>query len=254
MVTRPHLLNAPTFSLKVNDNPVGAGVRKLVQSVEFESVDGMADMAKIVISDPSSISNSKSRLISDSQIFAPGNEVTLSFGYFGNIVQNVGRAVIRRSSPDFAEDGIPTVEVVGYDASCKMMDNSPEPLKERKKTKTKGGQQKVEYKDSRAGRRFKDVKFSDAVKERAKDYGFALDVDETLDSPHDFNQKAGMTDYDFVKGLANVTGFYFWVDYNFDEEKWTLHFKNAGTTDSPILGDIQPLPENPPRIIAVQAA
>lgn len=228
-----NLMNAPTFELKVNDKSVSAGVRSLVQSVEFETIDGMADMAKIIIADPRSIDGSKVRLISDSQLFAPGNEVTLAYGYHGNVIENVGRTVIRKANPNFPQDGQPTIEIIGYDASCWMMDNSPEPLQERKETRAKGGGTRVELKDSRAGRRFKMAKYSEAVEARAKDYGFLTDVDETPDPGQDFNQKAGMTDYDFVKGLANMTGYYFWVDYDFDALGWTLHFKNPETYVEP---------------------
>jgi len=74
------------------------------------------------------------------------------------------------------------------------------------------------------------LKYSEAVMERAEDYGFTLDVDETPDSPSNFIQRAGMSDYDFVKGLSNLTGFYFWVDGD-ENGNWTLHFRDPETYD-----------------------
>lgn len=226
-------MGAPTFSLKVNDKSVKDGVRALITLVEYESIDGMADMSKIVIADPLDVAGR--RLITDSTLFAPGNELTLSFGYYGSTVENVGRTIIRKVRPDFSDSGVPSVEIIGHDASCQMMDNAPVPLTERKVTKkaTKKSPERVELKDSKAGRRFKDQKYSDAVKQRAEDYGFLVDVDESPDPGQDFIHKAGMTDYDFVKGLANLTGYFFWVDYDFDKFGWTLHFKNPETYIEP---------------------
>jgi phage protein D len=217
--------NAPTFALSVNDVEVSDGIRALVESVEYESIDGMADLLKLVIKDP--LDSKGRRQLSDSTLFAPGNEISIEYGYFGAVLDAVGRAVVRKIRPIFPRAGVPILEVIAYTKDCLMMDSAPEPLQERKKGK-KGGLMK-----SKAGRRFKNAKYSDAVKARAKDYNFSLDVDTTPDKPHDFIHKAGLSDYDFLKGLSNLTGFYFWVDYDFADEEWVLHFKNPETYVEP---------------------
>lgn len=89
------------------------------------------------------------------------------------------------------------------------MDNAPA------ESKTKKG---------KGGRTFRG-RFSDAVKQRARDYQFIEDIDETSRAAKPFVQKVGMTDFDFVQALANLTGFIFWVDGDLDGN-WTLHFKN----------------------------
>jgi hypothetical protein len=64
------------------------------------------------------------------------------------------------------------------------------------------------------------------VKERADDYDMNTDdVDETPDAPGTFLQKVGMSDYDFIVGLANISGFVFWVDGD-DDGVWHIHFKD----------------------------
>jgi len=57
-------------------------------------------------------------------------------------------------------------------------------------------------------------------------YGFELDADPyTVGGPKDLLQKVGVSDYEFVKGLANITGYIFWVDAD-EKGVWTLHFKD----------------------------
>lgn len=219
---------APNFSIKISGGEIPLGVRQLIQKVEYESADGYADLLKVTAWDPDFIppkgtlgigstggigasgggSGSSQRLV-DTKIFQPGNEITLALGY-GTQLQHVGRALIRKIRPTFPSNGIPTIVVTAYTKDVVMMDNAP---KGSKKKKNKGG------------RRFKDATWSSAVRERALDYGFDLDVDDTPEAPHDFIQKVGLTDYDFVNGLANLTGYVFWVDGD-AAGKWTLHFKN----------------------------
>jgi phage protein D len=223
---------APIFDLKVNNTPISDGLRRIVQSVEYESIDGMADVMKIIVADPTD--GDGTRMLADSTVLAVGNEVTIAYGYYGAVIENVGRAMIRKVRPNFPNGGVCTLEVTAYTRDVLMMDNSPEPLKERKTKKKKGAIIETdEFKDSKAGRRFADSTYSDAVIARAEDYGFIPDVDQTPDSPHDFIHKAGLSDYDFVKGMANITGFFFWVDYDFDAVGWTLHFKNPETYIEP---------------------
>jgi phage protein D len=224
--------NAPNFYLKVQGAAIPLGIRQLVDGLEYESVDGYADMLKFTVKNPRYIapryepkigsltvggiagggvgSGSGGVLsLEDSKILQVGNEICVGMGY-GTRVYHVGRAVIRRVEPSFPPGGMPFLTVTGYSKDCLMMDNAPA---ESKKKKGKGG------------RIFKNVRYSDAVIDRARDYGFDLDVDETLSAPSDFIQKAGLSDYDFVRGLANITGYVFWVDGD-DTGRWTLHFKN----------------------------
>lgn len=243
--------NAPDFRLDVQGGQVPAGIRQLVEQVEFESSDGMADMMRVTFRDPqyvapkglSAIGSIRGRgaggggsgsqiSIRDIKVFQPGNEMSLWLGY-GTSLRHVGRVIIRKVRPSYPRDDIPTVEVVGYTKDSVMMDNAPQPPKEKppkgKKRPPKG----------ETGRGFKDTTFADAVKRRAAVYGFegdTADVDPTPDakSPHSFFQKNGLTDYDFIKGLSNITGYYFWVDGD-EHGKWTLHFKNPATLHRKVL-------------------
>ena len=209
---------APDFSLKINNRRLDASVRDMIQSVEYESCDGMADVMKIVIND--TFDKSARLPIRDNKLFMPGNKLVLFIGY-GPRLRHVGSAIIRRVRPIFPANSAPTMEVIAYTADSMMMDSAPEALKDTKKLK-KGG---IRIKNSKAGRRWTNEKYSNAVIERAEAYGFKADVDLTPEPPSEFIQKANMTDYDFIKGLSNLTGFIFWVDGD-SQGQFTLHFRD----------------------------
>ena len=243
--------NAPDFRLAVTGGQVPAGIRQLVERVEYESSDGMADMMRVTFRDPKYIppkglsakgpisglgaggGGSGSHLsLRDIKVFQPGNEMSLWLGY-GTSLRHIGRVIIRKVRPNYPRDDIPTVEVIGYTKDSAMMDNAPQPPKEKppkgKKRPPKG----------ETGRAFLNTTFGDAVKRRAAVYGFAgetADVDPTPDAskPHNFFQKTGLTDYDFIKGLSNITGYYFWVDAD-EHGVWTLHFKDPSKLRKKVL-------------------
>lgn len=194
--------NNPAFAIEVEGKETIVGVTQLIQRVEYESADGIADVARLTAVNPDFI-------VSNAKVFQPGNEMSIFMGY-GSDLQHVGRVIIAKNRPTYPQNAMPTIQIVGYTKDSKMMDNAPEG------SKKKGG---------KGGRGFKDVKFSDAVRERAGDYDFETDIDDTPDAEHGFWQKPGLSDYEFVKGLSNITGFVFWVDGD-DDGIWTLHFKD----------------------------
>ena len=232
-------LNAPDFNLHVQGAQIPAGVRSLVERVEYESAEGMADIMRIVFRDPRYIppkgmmpagslgsgGSGPGAFLSlrDVRVFLPGNEIDLWLGYGPNL-KHVGRTIIRKVRPSFPRgDEIPSVEVIGYTKDSAMMDSAPIAPKPPPKRK----------KGVRQGRKWTDTTFADCVKDLAEQYGFETTrdgvstIDDTPDKkkPHTFIQKTGLSDYDFIKGLSNITGYFFWVDGTQDG-KWYLHFRN----------------------------
>jgi phage protein D len=193
---------APNYILNIAGTDLGTGLTKYVQSVTYESTDGIADMAKIVIANPNLV-------FQDLKVFKPGNEISIHMGY-GTTLEHVGRVVIVKPRPTFPEAVLPTMEIVGYTKDFKMMDNAPEG------SKKKGG---------KGGRSFPGEGVSDVVTGKAEFYGFEADIDDAPQIDAKLFQKVGLSDYQFVKGLANMTGFFFWVDGD-EDGKWTLHFKD----------------------------
>jgi len=198
--------SAPGFIVKVNGNEASAGIRSLIQEVEYESAESMADIIRLTALDPPIQGK---LLLRDSRVFQPGNTVSVLAGY-GRQLRHLGGAIIKKIRPSYPRNGIPTMEVIAYAKEVDMADNAP---KESIGSNGKGG------------RIFKDAWYSDAVEERAYDYGFKIDIDETPDNPHDFIQKAGLSDLDFIVGLSNLTGFLFWTDLD-ENGDWWIHFKD----------------------------
>lgn len=199
---------APNFAVAISDSLLGVGLTELVQSLEYESVDGIIDEARLTLSNPDLI-------LSNSPIWQPGNELDIWFGY-GAELGYVGRVIIVRPELDFPRgDDVPTIMVKGYTKDQLLMQNSP-------------------GSDKSATRDFKNVLIHDAIAQVAKrgTYNFdTLDIDETPNRNAKI-QKSDMSDYDFIKGMSNLVGYYFWIDYSPQEEGgtgWTLHFKNPET-------------------------
>jgi phage protein D len=197
---------APAFDLKIQGLFVGANITKFVTSLEYESVDGLADEARVNLINPDFI-------LSDSKIWQPGNELEIWIGY-GPHLGRIGRVIIVRPEVDFPADGIPTISVKGYTKDFLMMQHKPASKQAAKRVARK------------------EALISDSVRRVANRqdetglnvYGFSnIDIDETPDHKARI-QKADMTDYDFVKSLASRTGYVFWVDYT--DNGWEFHFKN----------------------------
>jgi len=232
--------NAPNFDIKIQGGRAPLGVRQLVQQIEYESSDGMADLMRITFRDPGLIppkglksigpisgfggiggsGSGTSVSLRDTKVIQPGNEISVFFGY-GTQLKHIGRAIIRKIRVTYPRSEIPSLEVIAYTKDSVMSDNAPEKSKKKK---------------GKGGRLFNNATYADAVTDRANDYGFELDIDKTNDKPHNFIQKVGLSDYDFVKGISNITGYYFWVDGDSDG-KWTLHFKNPEKMQKDIIQD-----------------
>jgi phage protein D len=197
---------APNYLITIADNELGSGLTKFVQSVSYESADGIADVAKLTIANPNLV-------FQDLKVFKPGNEMSISMGY-GTSLAHVGRVVIVKPVVSFPEAVMPTIQLVGYTKDFKMMDNAPDG------SKAAGGKH---------GRQFPGSTVADVVGLVADSYEFEKDIDPTPDVDSKLIQKVGLSDYALVKGLANITGFLFWVDGD-EDGVWTLHFKDPETT------------------------
>lgn len=197
----------PAYQIKVAGADIDIGVTDLISTVSYESSDGLADVMKIAVMNPDGV-------ISDSKVFQIGNEMELWGGY-GPSLDYIGASVINGSRANFPDTGQPTIMVTGFTRDHEMMDNEPPEAKKGSKAGKKG----------KGGRVFNNYKYSDAVRDRAKDYMFKPDIDDTPGLNLKFFQKSGMNDYEFVQGMANLTGFVFWVDRDATGQ-WILHFKD----------------------------
>lgn len=210
----------PRFAITIEDEEFDDNMARCVTSVEYESADGIADMARIRILNPDG-------MFTDRKAFQAGLEMNVAFGY--GTLQHVGRVVLAKPVFDFPEAGMPTIEIVGYSAECLMQDGrrimSKRKQKMRKKDKPRGGPWK---------------KLSEVLYDKLhthdwiKRLEFSFKHDVIFERP--IIQRANMSDYDLLKGLANLFGYVFWVEGNAAGE-WTVHFKRPDTNG--VLPDLQ---------------
>lgn len=195
MVLAPGLsVHDPRFEIDIADQQVGLGIQELVQSVEYESADGMADVAKVTLQNPDGV-------LTDLKLFQPGNEMSIRMGY--GSVEHVGRVVLIAASPNFPQDGMPTLQVTGYTKDHQMMDDEPE-----------AGKKRIYQKPAEIG---------DILQQVASRHGFDVNADG-FEFGRTMTQKAGLSDYDLVVGLANMAGAAFWVEGDADGN-WILNWR-----------------------------
>jgi len=205
--------SAPRFILEVEDQIIPVGVSQFVEQVIYESAEGAVDMMKVSLNDPE-------KTISKLKLFLPGNELSLKIGYgpsASNLV-HIGRAVIVNVRPTFPLGELPSLEVTAYTKDHFMMDVRPDPDPP-PNSRPKSGKP-----------REKKINWTDTPVELivgaiGAGHGLTADVDP-VDLPKGrVYQPLKMSNYDFIKGLANITGFYFWVDCD-ENGEWFLHFKD----------------------------
>lgn len=202
---------AAGFAVHVEGKDVTADISDFIQTIEYESSDSIADVMKLTISNPDFV-------ISKSKLFQPYNEVALWLGW-GKKLTHIGRAIIVRPKIIFPEDGVPTLDIMGYSKDWVFSHKYPDPDEDEEESKAKGEKKKIET-------TFGDMTIGDAVKKVTSELGFIPDVDPIdADEVGNLDWPAGMTAAEYLRGLSNLTGFYMWVDADVSG-KWTFHFKD----------------------------
>lgn len=192
---------APAFTVKIEGQQLGADITELMSSVEYESVDGVVDEARFTIANPD-------YKLCNTTLWQPGNQMEIWMGY-GNELSLLGRVIIVTPQIRFPSSGMPTIEVKGYTKDFLMTLNRPDYGKDDIRN----------FMSDDIGTAIEDVVSRPA-------YSFdTIDIDPTPEGKRCALQKADMTDYNFVRGLANTLGWYNWVDYT-EEDRWAFHFKN----------------------------
>lgn len=206
---------APSYLLKVQGNSL-EDVAQFVSSVSFDNSDAVVDAIEIEAQNPDFF-------LSERKVFTPGNEIELWGGYEKLVF--LSRGIIERVKLNFPRgDGMPTLRVTAYPKGFKMTQNKPdvETKATRKKYKNWWGK----------------VKVSDVIKEIAArpGYGFKTSdalgptVEESPQSDVDIYQVPDLTDWELCHGLANMLGWYFWVDGDKDGN-WIVHFESPGVVE-----------------------
>jgi phage protein D len=207
----------PIYAIEVE----GVEVKEIypfLNSLEYESADGVADMVSLTLANPEFI-------LSKSKIFQPYNEIAIWMGY-GNPTF-IGKCIITRPKITFPPDGMPIISIKGYTKDWVMMKSDPADKSRREQQSAaavKSGNKKLAKAIKRIN--YKDMPIDEVVKSIASENFLRSDVDPVdIKEIANLDRPADVTDYDFIKALSNITGFYFWVDAD-KKGVWTLHFRD----------------------------
>lgn len=204
---------APNYVLEIAGRELKSDVTQFISQLEFESADGIVDKATITAMNPDSI-------LSSAKVFAPGNEMDIYFGYGpGGGTQFVGRVVLMAPKVRFPEDSSSMIEIAGYTRDYFMKDQRPVP-------KDAATQWLAGTKQTKQCPVRKNVTIREVIEDKCLPYRFYQDVDDVPLPREAVLQPARMSDYELVQGLANLTGYLFWVDYDPKKKIWVLHFKD----------------------------
>jgi len=212
---------APFFVLEVENQEIQANVTDFVQTLEYESSDGMADMAKVTFSNPDFI-------LSTTKLFQPYNEMSIWIGWGAKLPTYIGRVILARPRILFPPGGMPTLEVKGYSKDWVMMRTDPADKKRREEAAEKAqGSGKKDLAKAIKKINYGDASVSDVVEQIGLENFMRVDDVDSVDLPEieNLDRPADLSDYDFIKCLSNLTGYLFWVDSD-KQGHWQLHFKD----------------------------
>lgn len=217
---------APKFRLLINDQPLNVDVNALIKSIEYESALDMADMLKITVDNPGLIDpDSPFPDWTGHKAFQPGNEVSAYIGYgdASKTANFVGRAMWAKHLPNFPKEGMPQLDLTGYDLSHRLMDKEGPIIN--------AGNFRANPKTARPigtvddqGQVLVNILHSDVVENLAAKYNMDTDVDPTTIKTN-LVIKKGRKHYELIRGLANINNRDFWVDYNIVTKRWVMHWK-----------------------------
>jgi len=215
---RPRDIHAPNFDLIFRAGQgaqafgISDAVRANISEIKYE--DNSEQFDKLTITLENQIDNSGGGdvlSLVDSKIFAEGHRIEVRMGW-GNSLFTVGACVLVKKAPDFPSDGLPTLVIEGFDLLY---------LASRSRPKTG-----VSYVGSR------DSQIASIIGARN---GFDISVEDSrsfagirkTEGTHKRVQKKGISDYEFLKKVADINGFDLFSKFNPDLKKFSLFFQPA---------------------------
>lgn len=202
---------APCCRVVVSGVELNQDAIDAISEIEVDLSRDLADQIKLTIVNPSEDKLGRGyngRYTSlESKAWLPGNQVDVYLGYGGKPT-HIASGIIQKWSPNFPASGMPTLTVTALDASVRMMDG--EFVGEARAFPAELG--------SDVGRIVLDV---------ISNYDLYNGDIQPLLGPFNVptHKKAGMTDFQFLRGVANLGAFEFKVRYDVNQKKWLVYFR-----------------------------
>lgn len=206
---------APSCRIKVEGDDIPQEVTDATTRVVVDLTRDIADLIEITFANPirdelgAGYKDSQLVFI-DSKAFQPGNRIDVLLGY-GGYTSHVCSGIVQKWLPDFPNQGVPTLTVKCLDGSSLLMDGET----------------------STVARTYPDFDLDTVVLEVLNRHGIQVgQVDPVPGSfQKNLTKKQGMTDYQFVKGLANLAGFEFKVRWDDTAKAWKAFWRKPNTAD-----------------------
>lgn len=209
---------SPGFKVAVNGELIDA-LFPFITELSVDYVDGLTWSTKLTVEDTVDF-----RILS-SKVFQHENELDIWMGY-GTALRHMGRFIVVKLDPDFPQDGVVKLSVVGHTAEFRMKENAPDGSVGRAAVLPKGVKRTPDPKKSHS-RAFVNQRYDEAIDAICEaPYGFDTgDIDPVTMAPQTFHQVVSVSDWDMVRAMANLSGFLFWVDGD-EKGKWKAHFRD----------------------------
>jgi phage protein D len=187
---------APGFAVAVNGHMLARDVTDQIVAVSYEHTLDMASKVAVTICNVN-------QQFTDTNVLAPGNALDVFMGY-GTDLRFIGRGEIVRHLPRFPADDVPTLDVVAYDRTHRMMG------KELRLDSGKAGTPHHKTGTSGESGTLHTGTVAAVVARLLAKYEIALDLpagarpwDKVLTGGL---QKKGTTDYAFLRAVCNLHG------------------------------------------------
>lgn len=205
----------PAYKITTNGQDINEDVTDLVTGVRFEDNSYIADIVEFDVNltpdleaDPGTMRGKVYGPVLDSKLFAEGNYIDLFIGYGKDLIF-MQRCRIQKWMPNFPEGDKPTLTIKAFGLETELSGE-------------------IEEKDKQY-RSFKGVPYSTMIERLvqwlAAKIGVGIQVDiEPTSGNHDAAIQKGKTPMDFIRRLANLTGYDFYIEYDQDRQSFVAHF------------------------------
>lgn len=196
---------APNFMIKVEGTELAPDMLALIEQVEVQQEIGMVDSITMTVANinlkrqysPPGQPAPTAERISDLKTFAEGNSIEVWAGY-GDKLEFLSKGIVMSWLPEFPRMGVPTIKPWALGKGQNMMGPAP---------------------PERKTKQWRNMTYDAIVKEICGAYGF--DTSQVMPAVVAVPKKGvplknDISDWDFVKELANLNAFEFYIYYDPD--------------------------------------
>ena len=190
-------------------NVLTEAITDFIDSIEYESNGDQFDGLTINFANQIDSRGGGNVLsLIDNELFAEGSILQLKTGY-GSELQSIGAAVITKKTPVFPESGAPSFTLEAMDPLVGMAKNKP-----------------------RTGVSYKGLRDSQIASTIGERNGFLIRTNlpstyeniQKTEGVFDRTQNKGVSDYEFLKKVADINGFDLFATFDSKKRIWLLNF------------------------------